>query len=84
MVSGGSMFIHTVMTDHGPDGHGVGSALLAHAEHLARTRGALALALDHWAGSPELGYVPVVEYTVRNLVRVQHLSGDHVGFENEH
>ncbi|TMQ96676.1 GNAT family N-acetyltransferase [Actinomadura soli] len=88
VVPEGSMFIHTVMTDRGPDGRGVGSVLLAHAEHLARTLGAPALALDHWAGSPELGriydehgYVQVAEYTdeqggkaVRNLVRVRRLG----------
>lgn len=87
VVPDGAMFIHTVMSDRGPGGRGVGSALLAHAERLARTHHAPALALDHWADSPELGrvygdhgYVPVAEYTdeqagntVRNLVRVRHL-----------
>ncbi|MEV5827031.1 GNAT family N-acetyltransferase [Spirillospora sp. NPDC052242] len=82
------MFVHTVMTARGPEGRGVGSILLAHAEHLARTHGAPALALDHWADSPELariydehGYVTVAEYTdghegnaVRNLVRVRRLD----------
>ncbi|WP_067812977.1 GNAT family N-acetyltransferase [Actinomadura kijaniata] len=96
VVPDGSMFIHTVMTDRGPDGRGVGSALLAHAERLARTHNAPALALDHWADSPELGriyhehgYVPVAEYTdqhdgntVRNLVRVRRLSGEHAGSED--
>ncbi|TDD34478.1 GNAT family N-acetyltransferase [Actinomadura sp. KC06] len=89
VVPEGSMFIHSVMTDRGPDGCGVGSALLAHAEHLAKAQGAPALALDHWAGSPELGriydehgYVRVAEYTDgqgesadRNLVRVRRLKG---------
>ncbi|WP_067800164.1 GNAT family N-acetyltransferase [Actinomadura formosensis] len=89
VVPDGSMFIHTVMTDRGSAGRGAGSALLTHAEHLARAHGAPALALDHWAGSPELGriydehgYLPVAEYTdeqdggtVRNLVRVRHLDG---------
>ncbi|MFI0485562.1 GNAT family N-acetyltransferase [Actinomadura sp. 9N215] len=86
-VPDGSLFIYTVMTDRGPDGRGVGSALLAHAEHLARTHHAPALALDHWADSPELGriydehgYVTAAEYTdeqagttIRNLVRIRHL-----------
>ncbi|MFF3438467.1 GNAT family N-acetyltransferase [Streptosporangium sp. NPDC002721] len=86
-VPGGSMFIHTVMTDRGPDGHGVGAALLEEAERLAGAHGAPALALDHWAGSPELGrlydergYVKVTEYTddqadtpIRNAVRVRSL-----------
>jgi GNAT superfamily N-acetyltransferase len=87
-VPGGSMFIHTVMTERGPDGHGAGSALLEEAERLARAHNAPALALDHWAGSPELGhiydargYVQVAEYadeqdgkTVRNAVRVRCLG----------
>ncbi|WP_101785056.1 GNAT family N-acetyltransferase [Nonomuraea indica] len=86
-VPGGSMFIHTVLTDRGADGRGVGTALLAEAERLAVAHGAPALALDHWAGSPELGrlydergYVKVTEYTgeqagepVRNAVRVRPL-----------
>ncbi len=86
-VPDGSLFIHTVMTDRGPGGHGVGTALLEEAERLARAHHAPALALDHWAGSPELGriydehgYAKVAEYTdehdepVRNTVRVRHLS----------
>lgn len=90
VVPSGSLFIHTVMTDRGPGGRGVGSSLLAHAERLAISHGAPALALDHWAGSPELGgiyhkngYLAVAEYadeqdghTVRNLVRVRHLAPD--------
>lgn len=87
----GSMFIHTVMTDRSPDGRNVGAALLAEAERLARTHHSAALALDHWADSPELGriydkhgYVKVTEYTdesdgrtIRNAVRVRYLeSGD--------
>ncbi|NAS25910.1 GNAT family N-acetyltransferase [Herbidospora sp. NEAU-GS84] len=82
-VPGGSLFIYTVMTDRGPEGHGVGAALLKEAERLARAHGAPALALDHWAGSPELdrlyddhGYVRVAEYTderVGNVVRVKSL-----------
>lgn len=87
-VPGGSMFIHTLMTDRGPGGQGAGAALLTEAERLARAHGAPALALDHWAGSPELGrlydehrYVKVTEYTgeqdgepVRNAVRVRFLG----------
>ncbi|MGI5489379.1 N-acetyltransferase family protein [Microtetraspora malaysiensis] len=86
-VPDGSMFIHTVMTERGPDGRGVGSALLEEAERLARAHSAPALALDHWADSPELGrvyddhgYVKVAEYTdeqdgkpVRNAVRIRWL-----------
>ncbi|TKK83782.1 GNAT family N-acetyltransferase [Herbidospora galbida] len=86
-VPDGSMFIHTVMTDRGPAGRGVGAALLHEAERLARVHGAPALALDHWAGSPELGrlyeehgYGTVAEYTeeqaggpTRNVVRVRPL-----------
>ncbi|WP_062431482.1 GNAT family N-acetyltransferase [Herbidospora daliensis] len=86
-VPGGSMFIHTVMTDRGPAGHGVGVLLLEEAERLARERSAPALALDHWADSAELGrlyddhgYVKVAEYTaeqagrpVRTAVRVRSL-----------
>ncbi|MEV4103449.1 hypothetical protein AB0J42_24590 [Nonomuraea sp. NPDC049649] len=59
-----------------------------HAWLIARAHGAPALALDHWAGSPELGrlygehgYVKVSEYTgeqdgkpVRNAVRVRFLG----------
>ncbi|MEU0477917.1 GNAT family N-acetyltransferase [Streptosporangium sp. NPDC006013] len=88
VVPDGSMFIHTVMTDRGPGGRGVGSALLEEAARLARAHSAPALALDHWAGSPELGriyddhgYVKVAEYTdeqdgkaIRNTVRVRYLS----------
>ncbi|MFI9551076.1 GNAT family N-acetyltransferase [Nonomuraea endophytica] len=81
-VPDGSMFIHTVMTDRGPAGRGVGSALMAEAERLARTHGAPALALDHWADSPVLGrlydehgYNKVAEYfdehDVRTTVRVR-------------
>lgn len=87
IVPGGSLFIYTVMTDRGPDGRGVGAALLAHAEHLARTHRAPAIALDHWADSPELGrvynahgFITAAEYTVeqdgntvRNLVRIRDL-----------
>ncbi|GII84639.1 hypothetical protein Ssi03_26290 [Sphaerisporangium siamense] len=87
-VPGGSLFIHTVMADRGPGGHGVGSALLEEAERLARAHDAPALALDHWADSPELGriyekygYGKTVEYTdehdgkpVRNTVRVRYLN----------
>ncbi|MFD9949253.1 GNAT family N-acetyltransferase [Nonomuraea sp. NPDC059023] len=83
-VPGGSMFIHTVLTDRGPAGRGVGPVLMAEAERLARTHGAPALALDHWAGSPVLGrlyeghgYTKVAEYAgehdVRTTVRVRHL-----------
>ncbi|RJL35819.1 GNAT family N-acetyltransferase [Bailinhaonella thermotolerans] len=86
-VPEGSMFIHTVMTDRGPGGRGVAPALLAEAERLARACDAPALALDHWAGSPELarvyeaqGYARVTDYTddqsgtpVRNTVRVRPL-----------
>ncbi|GLW07871.1 hypothetical protein Misp01_30010 [Microtetraspora sp. NBRC 13810] len=92
-VPDGSMFIHTVMTDRGPDGHGVGTALLKEAERLAQAHGAPALALDHWAGSPELdhlyakhGYVKVTEYTdeqagqpTRNAVRVHSLHSPAAG-----
>lgn len=81
------MFVHTVMSSRGPDGRGVGATLLAEAERRARSRQAPVLALDHWAGSPELariyeqhGYVPVAEYddeqggtSSRNVVRVRHL-----------
>ncbi|GAA3837517.1 hypothetical protein GCM10022226_69520 [Sphaerisporangium flaviroseum] len=93
LVPEGSMFVHTVMSDRGPDGRDVGSTLLDEAEHRARTLKAPALALDHWAGSSELarvydrrGYVKVAEYdddqgenTVRNAVRVHHLSGSPTG-----
>ncbi|XVQ07879.1 hypothetical protein ACQP1W_35615 [Spirillospora sp. CA-255316] len=55
------------MADRGPGGRGMGRLLMAHAERLARAQGAPALALDHWADSPELGniydrrgYTPVV------------------------
>ncbi|MFC4062875.1 GNAT family N-acetyltransferase [Planomonospora corallina] len=86
-VPDGSMFIHTVMTERGPAGHGVGAALLKEAERLARAHGAPALALDHWADSPELsrlyeehGYIKVAEYTdeqagnpIRNAVRIHSL-----------
>jgi GNAT superfamily N-acetyltransferase len=85
VVPAGSLFIHTVLTDRGPDGHGVGTALLDEAGRLAQAHNAPALALDHWAGSPELdrvydehGYVKITEYTddqdgdpVRNTVRVR-------------
>ncbi|MEQ4720691.1 GNAT family N-acetyltransferase [Nonomuraea sp. B19D2] len=88
-VPEGSMFIHTVMTDRGPDGQDVGAALLEEAERLAQAHGAPALALDHWADSPELGriydehgYVKITEYTddqdgkpVRNAVRIRYLPG---------
>jgi GNAT superfamily N-acetyltransferase len=88
LVPEGSTFVHTVMSDRGPDGHGVGSALMAEAERRARDDKAPAVALDHWAGSAELarvyekgGYVMVAEYedrqgakTTRNTVRVKHLS----------
>ncbi|MCG5220196.1 GNAT family N-acetyltransferase [Streptosporangium sp. KLBMP 9127] len=86
-VPEGSMFIHTVLTDRGPDGQDVGTALLEEAERLAQAHSAPALALDHWADSPELGrvydehgYVKITEYTderdgkpVRNAVRVRYL-----------
>lgn len=89
MVPAGSMFIHTVLTERGPAGHGVADALIGHAERAARGRGAPALALDHWAGSPELDRVYAVkgyaelghceddgpEGTVRNTVRARPLSG---------
>jgi GNAT superfamily N-acetyltransferase len=88
LVPGGSMFVHTVLSDRGPAGRGVGTALLAEAERLARGQGAPALALDHWAGSPELaqlydqhGYVQVGEYLdnrngtpVPTVVRLRPLS----------
>jgi GNAT superfamily N-acetyltransferase len=87
VVPEGSMFIHTVMTDRGPDGHDVGTALLEETERLARSHNAPALALDHWADSPELnrvydehGYEKITEYTdeqdgkpIRNTVRVRYL-----------
>lgn len=86
-VPDGAMFVHTVLTDRGPDGRGAGTALLREAERLAREHGAPALALDHWAGSPELdriydayGYAKVAEFTgeqagrpVRYAVRVRDL-----------
>lgn len=88
LVPDGSMFVHTVLSDRGPAGRGVGTALLAEAERLARAQGAPALGLDHWAGSPELaqlydryGYVQVGEYVddrngtpVSIVVRVRPLS----------
>ncbi|MEU4829231.1 GNAT family N-acetyltransferase [Streptosporangium sp. NPDC023615] len=96
-VPDGSMFIHTVMTDRGPGGRGAGAALLKEAERLARSHGAPALALDHWAGSPELnrlydehGYVKVTEYTdeqagepIRNTVRVRPLRAPDRTAQNE-
>ncbi|MDO3703403.1 GNAT family N-acetyltransferase [Micromonospora sp. C28SCA-DRY-2] len=86
LVPEGSMFVYTVLSSRGPDGRGVGSTLLAEAERRARAGRAPALALDHWAGSPELarvyeqhGYVAVAEYddaqgSTRNIVRVRRLS----------
>jgi GNAT superfamily N-acetyltransferase len=88
LVPDGSVFVHTVLSDRGPAGRGVGAMLLAEAERLARGQGAPALALDHWAGSPELaqiydrcGYVQVGEYVddrngtpVPTVVRVRTLS----------
>ncbi|SDG58063.1 hypothetical protein SAMN05421505_105235 [Sinosporangium album] len=83
----GSLFVHTVMTCRGPADRGVASVLPAEAERPARAHRAPALALDHWAGSPELGRVDdgygnaeVAEYTSehdggarRTTVRVRHL-----------
>ncbi|MGP4099037.1 GNAT family N-acetyltransferase [Nonomuraea sp. KM90] len=88
LVPDGAIFIHTVMSDRGPEGRGVGATLLEEAEHRARTYGSPALALDHWAGSPELdrfyegrGYVKVGAYedkqeggAVRTTVRVHRLT----------
>jgi GNAT superfamily N-acetyltransferase len=90
LVPEGSMFVHTVMSDRGPDGRDVGPALMNEAERRARTHEAPALALDHWARSAELariydkrGYVKVAEYdddqgdkTVRNAVRVYRPSSE--------
>ncbi|WP_283136594.1 GNAT family N-acetyltransferase [Rhizohabitans arisaemae] len=87
-VPDGALFVQTVLTDRGPGNRGVGSALMAEAERQARARGVSAVALDHWAGSPELdrfydrhGYAKVAEYTeerddrvVRNTVRVRRLG----------
>ncbi len=89
LVPAGSMFVHTVMTERGSRGRGVGSLLMREAERRARAASAPALALDHWAGSDELhriyrehGYATVGEYDddrqagapkVRNVVRVRHL-----------
>jgi GNAT superfamily N-acetyltransferase len=85
-----SMFVHTVMTERGPRGRGVGSLLMQEAERQARAASVPALALDHWAGSDELrrvyrkhGYTNVGEYDddrqagalkVRNVVQVLHLQ----------
>ncbi|TMR96493.1 GNAT family N-acetyltransferase [Nonomuraea basaltis] len=89
LVTEGAMFVHTVMSDRGPGGRGVGSALMEEAERRARAYGAPALALDHWAGSAELarvydgfGYVLAGECEdeqedgrkVRNAVRVRRLD----------
>ena len=88
LLPAGTFFIQTVMSDRGPDGQGVGSALMDEAERLARQSQAPALALDHWAESAELdhvyaarGYIKVAEYDdtqddkpKRNSVRVLHLA----------
>jgi GNAT superfamily N-acetyltransferase len=91
LVPAGSMFVHTVMTERGSRGRGVGSLLMREAERRARAVCAPAVALDHWAGSDELhriyrehGYTAVGEYDddrqagapkVRNVVRVLDLRG---------
>jgi GNAT superfamily N-acetyltransferase len=93
LIPAGSIFVHTVMSDRGPEGRGVGSVLMNEAELRARTQKAPALALDHWAGSAELariydqrGYVKVAEYdeeqggrSVRNAVRVHRFSSGPTG-----
>ncbi|MDG4824853.1 GNAT family N-acetyltransferase [Asanoa sp. WMMD1127] len=87
LVPASAMFVHTVMTERGPRGRGVGSLLMQEAERQARAASAPAVALDHWAGSDELqriyhkhGYTPVGEYNderanapTRNVVQVLHL-----------
>lgn len=49
------MFVHTVMTERGPLGRGVGSPLMREAEW--QSQAASAPALHHWAGSDELGRI---------------------------
>ena len=87
LVPEGSMFVHTVMTERGSLGRGVGALLMREAERKSRAVSAPAVALDHWAGSDELGriyreygYITAGEYDdgragapVRNVVRVLHL-----------
>ena len=90
LVPARAMFVHTVMTERGPRGQGIGFLLMQEAERQARAASAPALALDHWAGSDELhriyrkhGYTTVGEYDdgrqadapkIRNVVQVLHLQ----------
>jgi GNAT superfamily N-acetyltransferase len=85
LIPDGAMFLHTVMSDRGDRGRGVGSTLMDEAERRARAVSAPVLALDHWAGNADLariyesrGYRAVGVYdeehdgspNVRNVVRV--------------
>jgi hypothetical protein len=68
LVPPGALYVHTLVSDRGPAGTGAGRLLLDHAVTSA-ARGPLAL--DHWAGSPELadlysraGYVAVGSFVL--------------------
>ena len=54
-VPKGAWFVHTVLSERGKEGRGIGAALLDRAERLAQEASAPAVALDHWAGNLRLG-----------------------------
>ena len=68
LVPPDALYVHSLITDRTPAGTGAGRALLHHARTVAAGR---PLALDHWAGAPELatlyaraGYAEVGTFTL--------------------
>jgi GNAT superfamily N-acetyltransferase len=54
LVPDGSAYLAQLVTARSQAGHGVGTALMDDIEERARRVGSRHMALDHWAGSPEL------------------------------
>jgi GNAT superfamily N-acetyltransferase len=53
LVPDDALYVHTLVSDRTAAGKGAGALLLDHARSRAEAAG-VPLALDHWAGSPEL------------------------------
>jgi GNAT superfamily N-acetyltransferase len=74
LVPPGALYVHTLVSDRTPAGAGAGALLLDVARSRAANLG-VPLALDHWAGSPELatryeraGFTAVGGFTLDHAV----------------
>jgi GNAT superfamily N-acetyltransferase len=72
LVPDGALYVHTLVSDRTSAGAGAGALLLDHARASAEAAG-IPLALDHWAGSPELATL----YEKAGFAEVGEFSLDH-------